>query len=417
MGRVLCSFLTVLSLSAAAQSGDAEPLIFPPSEPQDHRTEALAVGVVRPADVPQAAMTYNDAEDWSALPPINFIPPPYHRDVLSGARICLDPGHGGDVERGGYKRGRTGFRESVMNLEVATMVRGFLEDSGAEVVMTREDDSEVPLTISDDGSGREEHPLETRARTADRENCDLFLSIHHNAVSRRTANYLSIWYQARPDHPRAAVDLARFIALELHGLMRHDEPQHMGLYSSWLMYPPDPEDPDEGHADLIRMDTTAKIPSGFGVLRHARVPAILTEGSFYTHPREELRLMDREYLRREAWGIYTGVLNYLWVGIPSMALHEEQPRVVEGPRPTIRLSLDDGMHEGWAKNAPPRIHFDTLRVYIDDERAVLSHLPETAEIRATPSHDLEPGEHTARLRVLNVWGNWSWPTEIPFTVE
>ena len=98
-------------------------------------------------------------------------------------------------------------------------------------------------------------------------------------------------------------------------------------------------------------------------------------------------------------------------------LAEEQPDVVEGPRPTVRLALDDGMFSRWSRNAPPRVHFDTLRVYIDDERALLSYIPARGEVRATPRHDLAPGEHTVRLRVMNVWGNWSWPTQIPFTVE
>ena len=39
----------------------------------------------------------------------------YLRDV----RICLDPGHGGQAHRPGFKRGPTGFREAVANLRVA----------------------------------------------------------------------------------------------------------------------------------------------------------------------------------------------------------------------------------------------------------------------------------------------------------
>jgi hypothetical protein len=270
--------------------------------------------------------------------------------------------------------------------------------------MTRDSGEDSP----EDGS------LGWRARLADRGDCDLFISIHQNAGGRREANYVSVWYHSRPDHPRSATDLARWVTMELHLLLRHHEPQHAGLYSSWLMYSPDPA---VRHPEAYRMDTTAQLPSGFGVLRHLRVPGILIEGAFQSHPEGTWHLRDREYLRRMAWGIYTGVLHYVWAGIPSITLHEEQPEVVEGPRPEIRLSLDDGMHEGWNRNNPPRIHFETLRVYIDDERAILRYRPQLAEIVARPSHDLEPGEHTARLRVLNVWGNWSWPTEIPFTVE
>lgn len=397
--RLAAALALALPLSASAQTVHR----FPPEGPQDHRTEPFDAGVAGPADSEQTAREYVLADDWHTLPPINYIPPPYAAQALEGIRLCLDPGHGGDADRRGYKRGSTGFRESVMNLTVARYVREFLEASGAEVVMTREDD-----TDPEGGS------LEYRGRLADRENCDLFISLHHNATSRGDANYLSIWYHARPDSPLANVDLARHLALSMNDLMRHAEPHHMGLYSDWLMYPPDPE---EGHPDVLRMDTVATRPSGFGVLRHARVPAVLVEGSFYTNRDEELRLMDREYLRREAWGVYMGIVNYLWAGIPAITLHPDQPGTVTGPRPTIRLSLDDGMHEGWARNAPPRIQRQTLTLYIDDERCDTRYIPSRAELQVTPRADLAPGEHGVRLRVLNAWGNWSWPREVRFTVE
>jgi N-acetylmuramoyl-L-alanine amidase len=392
-GALICLIAALASLTAVTQGA------YVPSDPWDDGRSGLGAvtdGVVGPAHTEAAAVAHVSTDDWFTLPPLNYIPPPYHRDVLEGLRICLDPGHAGGVIR---DDGR--ISEAMMNLEVALILREFLQDSGAEVVMTRETCEDTP----NDGS------LEWRARLADRENCDLFISIHQNATGRESANYISVWYHSRPDHPRAANDLARWVTVELHRLLRHHEPQHAGLYSSWLMYGP------RGLADGYRHDTAEGLPSGFGVLRSLRVPGILIEGAFQSHPEGAQQLRDREYLRRMAWGLYTGILNYVWAGIPSITLHEDQSEVVEGPRPDIHLALDDGMHEGWARNAPPRIHFETLRVYIDDERATLRYRPQTAEIFATPREDLVPGEHTVRLRVLNVWGNWSWPVEIPFTVE
>jgi N-acetylmuramoyl-L-alanine amidase len=379
---------------------------FPPEGPQDTRTDSFAVGVVGPADSVQTAREYVQSDDWLTLPPLNYDLPPYAEQALRGVRICLDPGHGGDMNQRGYKRGATGFRESVMNLEVAEAVRGWLEQGGAEVVMTRTDD-----TNPEGGS------LEYRGRLADRENCQLFVSIHHNAFSRGSADYLTVWYHARPDVPTADTDLARWICTELNRCNRTPEQQHVGLMSDWLMYPSDPNDPHEGIGDALRLDTTRTIPSGFGVLRHARVPACLVECAFYTNRQEEMRLMDREYLRREGWGIFSGILEYLWAGIPKISFPENAPASYAGPRPEIRVALDDGMHEGWGKNNPPRIHFETLRVYIDDERAILTYRPLDAEIVATPPHDLAPGPHTVRVRVLNAWGNWSWPTQLEFTVR
>lgn len=389
-------FAITLILTLATLAAVASPAIVDPWDDGRTGLGASPEGVVLPANTYDAALAWVEADDWRTLPPTNFIPPPYHEDALRGIRICLDPGHAGEARPGAER-----LPEAVMNLEVALMLREFLTASGAEVVMTRDSAEDSP----DNGD------LEWRARLADRENCDLFISIHQNATSRRAANYVSVWYHSRPDNPRAATDLARWVTTELHNYLRHNEPQHAGIYSSWLMYSPNqlPES--------YRMDSTEPLPSGFGVLRHCRVPAILIEGAFQSHPEGQQELRSREYLRRMAWSTYMGVLNYVWAGIPKVTLHEGQADVVSGPRPTIRLSLDDGMHEGWARNNPPRIHEDTLRLYIDDELASFAHSPSQAEIRVTPRSDLEPGEHTIRLRVLNVWSNWSWPTQIPFTVE
>src|SRR5205814_5825946 len=64
---------------------------------------------------------------------------------LKGVRICLDPGHGGDRQKPGYKRGLTYLSEADLNLRVARYLRDFLEGAGAVVVMTRYGDKDIDL--------------------------------------------------------------------------------------------------------------------------------------------------------------------------------------------------------------------------------------------------------------------------------
>ncbi|HKB14539.1 MAG TPA: N-acetylmuramoyl-L-alanine amidase, partial [Planctomycetota bacterium] len=104
--------------------------------------------------------------------------PPWARH-LQGLRVAIDPGHGGDADRPGYKRGPTGVREAEANLRVALALAEMLEAAGAIPVLTRREDRDVPLA--------------ERARIAERERCALFLSIHHNAISDPSRNFGTVW--------------------------------------------------------------------------------------------------------------------------------------------------------------------------------------------------------------------------------
>src|SRR5262249_31322935 len=53
---------------------------------------------------------------------------------LSGIKVCVDPGHGGD-EPGSI--GCSGIRESQINLDMASKLKDLLEKEGATVTMTR----------------------------------------------------------------------------------------------------------------------------------------------------------------------------------------------------------------------------------------------------------------------------------------
>ena len=125
---------------------------------------------------------------WYTLPEPRFEIPPYAKH-LAGLKFCLDPGHGGDAHIPNYKRGPTGVREATVNLRVANLLKGFLEASGAEVIMTRNFDSLVSL--------------EDRAEFSNSSDVHFFVSLHHNASNNPQTNYTSTWYHADADHSPA----------------------------------------------------------------------------------------------------------------------------------------------------------------------------------------------------------------------
>ena len=86
-------------------------------------------------------------------------------------RICIDPGHGG--KDCGARRPRIGLEEKNLTLDVAKRLQKLLQKRGFDVVLTRSDDSFVPL--------------ETRSSMANRFRCDLFICIHFNAADSAKA--------------------------------------------------------------------------------------------------------------------------------------------------------------------------------------------------------------------------------------
>ena len=91
---------------------------------------------------------------------------------LVGLKIALDPGHGGR-DPGAMHHGQ---REAAINLAIAEVLRPRLEQLGASVILTRDDDSSVlgPRVHEND-------ELQARADVANRAGADLFVSIHADA--------------------------------------------------------------------------------------------------------------------------------------------------------------------------------------------------------------------------------------------
>jgi N-acetylmuramoyl-L-alanine amidase len=84
--------------------------------------------------------------------------------------VVLDPGHGGAPPHDGA-HGPRGLLEKNIALAVAQKTKALLEAQGATVVLTRDDDTDVSLA--------------DRARIANDNGADLFLSIHCNSMETR----------------------------------------------------------------------------------------------------------------------------------------------------------------------------------------------------------------------------------------
>ncbi len=112
---------------------------------------------------------------------------------LKIGKIVIDPGHGGH-DTGTV--GPRGLREKDLVLDVALRLRALIgRRTGAEVVMTRSEDTFIPL--------------EERTAIANQKGADLFISIHANASRDPGARGIETYYLNFTTEPHALEVAAR----------------------------------------------------------------------------------------------------------------------------------------------------------------------------------------------------------------
>ena len=176
-------------------------------------------------------------------------------------RICVDAGHGGH-DSGAV--GPTGLRESVVNLTAACLLREKLRMRGHDVVMTRDNNTRVPL--------------DRRCRISDEHQVDVFCSLHCNSDGP-TAHGFEVW---TTPGDTGADRIAEAVIGEIAGMQVL-------------------------HGRYDRADGDRDKEARFYVLRHTKSPAILVEMAFISNPEEETMLREEEFLECYAGAIARGI--------------------------------------------------------------------------------------------------------------
>lgn len=123
--------------------------------------------------------------------------------TLAGRTIVLDPGHGG-IDPGAVT---DGLYEKEVTLQTALTVKERLEEAGVNVIMTREDDSDVALS---------DIPY-----TANQADADLMISFHYDAIETTGASGTTAYYYGDDSIPVAQAiqgQLMEQLPLESNGV-------------------------------------------------------------------------------------------------------------------------------------------------------------------------------------------------------
>ena len=226
-----------------------------------------------------------------------------------GHRVTVDAGHGGSDPGNPGLYFPDGLKEKHVTLAVSLLVREELERQGVQVTMTRTSDTLINLGH--------------RAPRYCRDDCDLFVSIHVNALPRR-AGYTAVrgfetYFQAEA----RTADAARVAAMENEAI-RYELPDQEETLEGLAFILRDLQVNEflreSGRAAELVQSSLREVHSGtdrgvkqanFAVLNTARRPAILIELGFATN-REDARLMTTpDGQRALARAIARAVVTYL----------------------------------------------------------------------------------------------------------
>ncbi|MBM7573056.1 N-acetylmuramoyl-L-alanine amidase CwlD [Aquibacillus albus] len=193
---------------------------------------------------------------------------------LSGKTIVLDPGHGG-VDGGAV--GKDNTLEKDIALEVSKILRDYLQQSGALVYLTREEDRDLANEGTKGLSRRKSEDIRKRVDFIQEKDPDLFLSIHLNALSATQWRGAQTFYYPSLEQSE---NLAKLIQAEIKRNLQNTNREALAI-------------------------------NGMYLLKHAQAPGALVEIGFLSNPHERDLLKTSEYQKKMAASMYEGILRYV----------------------------------------------------------------------------------------------------------
>jgi len=293
---------------AGKASGLDAPLRAPRQSPRQSR-QSDAVRSEPPITAPAQTVTGDGLRNASIASPA--IDPATER-IAGPARVVIDPGHGGYDP--GARDGSGRLAEKDLALAIALLLARELKARGVGVAMTRETDTFLSLP--------------ERTRLADRDDADLFVSVHLNSSPNPRTSGIEVYYLNNTTD-RAALRLARLENDAGNGYGAQAGPNLNYILSDLRQNYKAGE--SASLARMIDSQTVAELnrafdlgvnPLGakmgpFYVLVGAHMPAVLVECGFLSNPVEAARLAAPVYQERIADGIAAAVVHYLNADLAS----------------------------------------------------------------------------------------------------
>jgi N-acetylmuramoyl-L-alanine amidase len=258
----------------------------------------LVIDVVHPQE-PLTAPRIESTPDLGL--PLPAPPQPAQPRTKSFKTIVIDPGHGG---KDSGARGQRGTEEKDITLKVALKLRDILSrQPGVRVLMTRERDQFVEL--------------EDRAKFANGQEADLFVSIHVNSHPQRSVKGIEVYHFGEAKDQRALEVAARengtplnstgvgweYLVADLLAAKKIED----SLELAWTAKEAMVTNLNDHYALVDHGVKTAP----FYVLRFTSMPSILAEIAYISNSDEEDLLRTTRFTTRVAEALMEGLKSFL----------------------------------------------------------------------------------------------------------
>ena len=272
----------------------------PVLEEEEDDSEALAkVKVVSVSDEQIIDDSYAIIDDTETFKDII----PKENEISKTAKvIVLDAGHGGH-DPGAV--GPHGTKEKDINLAIVLQLEKlFRRDKNYKVILTRDDDTFIPLV--------------ERANIANKNKADLFISVHCNANLNRNASGFEVYFLSEHASDNEAVSTETLensvVALE----DKSDEKKTVLQNMLWSMVVNEYINESSELSSFVAAEASGrlKVPNrglkqaNFYVLRGTLMPSILVETAYISNYTEESKLNMGSFQKSAADSIYEGVKKY-----------------------------------------------------------------------------------------------------------
>lgn len=206
----------------------------------------------------------------------------YFGSPLKGVMVALDPGHGG-IDSGTHYESVLLEKEIV--LEIGLELRRLLEQSGARVMITREQDEELSYHFPDGALPRHHRDLRGRVKLINSSQADLLISLHVNSIYDPGVRGAIAFYNAgNPESKR--------LAAAVHGTLNP-------FFCA-----------DAKPGQLVHQDPQES--SAYYLLNETAMPGIILEIGFITNADDRRILEDNSSRSAIARAIFFGVVDYVY---------------------------------------------------------------------------------------------------------
>lgn len=194
---------------------------------------------------------------------------------FSECTVVVDAGHGG-MDPGKISAGQV--LEKDVNLSIANLVKGYLEENGIRVVMTRTTDT---MLGEQSASNRKREDMRARIQMIEETAPSLVVSIHQNSFQEASSKGAQVFYY---DGSQKGRELAEVLQAEL--ISSVDSTNHR----------------------------KAKANQSYYLLKKSAYTTVIVECGFLSNPEEAQKLSTGEYQDKLAQAIALGILKYLGGG-------------------------------------------------------------------------------------------------------